>query len=349
MIRDAEFWKQEHGAPLLSLDRGFSEANKEAILERCGKWPSLVGITSPPALDLSQVPTERIFRADAERTFIAETNRARLQRLLTALTARLGGEYDQGLGFATSFLLLTQDEPTIAAIVHHLSENVIPGYWSGNALGFVRDAYVFEGLVARFHPEVAAHIGRLNIVPIAYAPKWFMGLCVHVLPFEGLFDFFEEFLRGGFNFLMRFGLALVGHLSERLLAAPDHASVLSLLRLSDPSLQEPAIARAILAASALVDLSSVDFPALRAASHATNVVAALERKKAAQAAAAADQEESCGICLGEAPVVFCQDCKEAMCKDCSQEFNEEHEEGHTMVPVGEAGLEQAMAGVHLDD
>ena len=47
------------------------------------------------------------------------------------------------------------------------------------------------------------------VVPEAYASKWFIGLCVHVLPFEALLAYVEAFLEEGFPFLFKFSLALV--------------------------------------------------------------------------------------------------------------------------------------------
>eukprot|EP00960_Hanusia_phi_P001764 50549-Hanusia_phi.AAC.1 len=39
--------------------------------------------------------------------------------------------------------------------------------------------------------EVAEHLEKAGLVPEAYAQKWFVGLCVHTMPFEALLDLFE--------------------------------------------------------------------------------------------------------------------------------------------------------------
>lgn len=71
--------------------------------------------------------------------------------------------------------------------------------------------------------------------PSSFCQKWFVGLCVHVLPFEYLFQYFEGFLEGGHKFLFQFGLSLIHQLQDKLLALHNNHSVtLGLLRL-DPS------------------------------------------------------------------------------------------------------------------
>ena len=70
-------------------------------------------------------------------------------------------------------------------------------------------------------------------MPEAYASKWFIGLCVHVLPFEALIAYVEGFLSEGFPFLFKFALALVEAVSPKLLACrpTDVNIILELLRL----------------------------------------------------------------------------------------------------------------------
>jgi hypothetical protein len=41
--------------------------------------------------------------------------------------------------------------------------------------------------------EVAAHLKKAGLVPEAYAQKWFVGLCVHTMPFTPLIELFEAF------------------------------------------------------------------------------------------------------------------------------------------------------------
>ena len=54
-------------------------------------------------------------------------------------------------------------------------------------------------------------------VPESYASKWFNGLCLHVLPYEALFPFVEQFIVEGYGFLFKFALALIGRVKGGLL------------------------------------------------------------------------------------------------------------------------------------
>ena len=81
--------------------------------------------------------------------------------------------------------------------------------------------------------QVGALLQSACVVPEAYASKWFIGLCVHVLPYAALFDFVEAFLAEGHIFLFKFALALVGATSEKLLACKptDVNLIFEILRL----------------------------------------------------------------------------------------------------------------------
>ena len=59
-----------------------------------------------------------------------------------------------------------------------------PGYWRAAPEPYVRDAMVYARLVETRYPEVASLLSAACVVPEAYASKWFIGLCVHVLPFQ---------------------------------------------------------------------------------------------------------------------------------------------------------------------
>lgn len=89
--------------------------------------------------------------------------------------------------------MLFFDEPTTVAMLLRITreERYTPGYWRAAPDAYVRDAMVYGRLVAERHPELGALLQQACIVPEAYASKWFIGLCVHVLPFTALFSFVE--------------------------------------------------------------------------------------------------------------------------------------------------------------
>jgi hypothetical protein len=176
----------------------------------------------------------RIFLRDAERTFQDENHRMRMIELLKRVWPE-NCDYHQGLGYVASLLMLFFDVETTVRILLRLTRDAkyTPGYWKAAPDAFVRDAMVYARLVEERHPEVAALLGQACVVPEAYASKWFIGLCVHVLPFEALISFVEAFLDEGHIFLFKFSLALVEAIKPKLLACKftDVNIILELLRL----------------------------------------------------------------------------------------------------------------------
>jgi len=238
MLRNSSFLFDEKEIPLLELNFGFLEQNlKEGLLfQRVEKWPKLLGLkqkqSKVPSVETDFGEVDRIFEADAKRTFGREDNRKKLENLLYHLSKQFN-DYHQGLSYVTSFLLLVFEEETVEQIITHLNtdEKFIPGYWKAEPVEFATDAYVFQNLLEHFHFKVASHLKSNTISPHIFCSKWWLGLCVHLLPFEVLFDFFEQFFESGNIFLFKFGLSLMSHLEEELLKKNDPGEILSLLRL----------------------------------------------------------------------------------------------------------------------
>ena len=131
-------------------------------------------------------------------------------------------------------MLLFDSKTTLSILLKLTREpKYTPGYWRAAPEPFVRDAMVYGRLVQEFEPEVAALLQQACVVPEAYASKWFVGLCVHVLPYEALFDFVEGFLREGHMFLFKFSIALVQATKAKLLSfkPTDVNLILEVLRL----------------------------------------------------------------------------------------------------------------------
>ena len=82
----------------------------------------------------------------------------------------------------------------------------------------VRDAMVYMELVKTRLPAVAEHLEKASLVPESYAQKWFVGLCVHTMPFASLVQVFESFLSEGYIFLFKLSLAIVEAVADKILA-----------------------------------------------------------------------------------------------------------------------------------
>lgn len=113
MLRADTFWGYEKEAPLLKLNRGYLQAQGEPLFARVGSWLPMAGVNAHDAVVLVDVANpDRIFVADAERTFRNDANRARFVQLLAHLAGKFG-DYAQGMSYVASFLSLTLSESEV--------------------------------------------------------------------------------------------------------------------------------------------------------------------------------------------------------------------------------------------
>ena len=310
MIKSTSFWEDEKDIPLLVLNNKFLENQGDKIIDRVAKWPALAQLAEPSSdLILAEVENpDRILIADAARTFSHEDNRKQFVKLLFHLNTQFK-DYAQGLGYVSSFFLLTMSEPQIIALLSQINshERYIPGYWKHEAIKFATDAYVFLGFLRKFHPDVAAHLQAHTVDPATFCQKWFVGLCVHVLPLEYLFTFFEKFLVQGFPFLMKFGLALVKNMKKPLLEANNASALFAILRLDPKAVpHEAELLSKILEDTDLYDLSKENFETLRKEAYDKHLKKRVETAHAVLDKA--DVIEDCVLCKDDFPEFHCIEC-----------------------------------------
>jgi len=360
MLQSPKFWKAEAEAPLMTKNRGFLSAdNTSQILERTAKWNSLIKKTQEQ--DLSSIPTldqlkdvekpQRIFVKDAERTFFDDEHRKNLIKVHTLVNSKFG-DYHQGLGYVTSFLLLTHDVPTTVSILSEVNQNefYLPGYWKAEAVGFAIDAYVFDHLLEKFHPDVRKLLQDKFILPETYLQKWFIGLGIHVLPFDALFLFFEMFLQHGYTFLFQFGLSFFEHTKDAILKAKQQADIYAILRLENK--KEEDLALQIVEKALKYDLSEFNFKELRTKMYEEKLKARLEAAKKSgfvNQQESDDEEDSeededeegqeCQICTEMIPDFYCTQCKVLVCEQCHEEGKGEHKKNHKVKPIDEVDVD----------
>ena len=224
LLSATDFFTKEGGAPLLRRNAGFLTPEfglPDGWRARLDTWPALAGATSPPEQAEQGCEDEaalRIFLRDAERTFQDAGHRTKMIELLKRVWPE-NRDYHQGLGYVSSLLMLFFDDETTVRMLLRITrdERYTPGYWKAAPDAYVRDAMVYGRLIDERHPKVAALLSSACIVPEAYASKWFVGLCVHVLPYEALLRYVEAFLSEGALFLFKFSLALIAALTPKLL------------------------------------------------------------------------------------------------------------------------------------
>lgn len=244
MIKIEGFWEKEGQAPIVNLENKFVQNNTEAVLSRAQKWASLFpkkqeGKQEEKVKEKVKEEEEeidenyrRIFVADAERTFRTKENREKMVKLLNHQFSKFK-DYSQSMGYVTAFLSLFLEQDDAETVLTHLAHDAkyIPEYWRAQAVAFSRDAFVFQSMLEKFNPEVSQHLAKNSLFPDTYCQKWFSGLCIHVLDYNQLFDFFDHFMEKGHVYLFKFGLSVAEVLKESILKTNNVVHLFEILRL----------------------------------------------------------------------------------------------------------------------
>lgn len=218
-----KFWEDEvvARAPLLNLDCGFLERHRDSLAERLRKWlgPAEFYLNAPVqyvAMDDKDEYYARVIIKDAVRTFFNDTHREKFHMFLYAMFFEFGN-YGQAMSYLAGICLLVLNEQETAAILRKVSKAYIPGHWAAEATGFATSAWVVEHFMQKHFPDVAEHFKKMNFWPDTYLQKIMSGLCVHVLRFEDLFEFLDQFMEGGFVYLLKFCLSMIEHFRAHVL------------------------------------------------------------------------------------------------------------------------------------
>lgn len=287
------------------LNKGYLESQGDEIYNRALKWASIV--LSPEELAAAEQQTDvstgvvltveteagRIIMRDAERTFMVDEDRQKFARFLTVVQAKFL-DYAQGMSFLTGTLLLFLPEGIVLAMLTKINSDTkyIPGYWKHEAVAFARDAYVFDNLLRQRNSALATHLSKSGALPETYTQKYFVALCIHVLPFEPLFQFLENFFKFGARYLFQFALSFVQHMEKLLTSASDAPTVFAYLRLDTKMITYPEeIPMQAVRAAEEVDISDIDSDEKMAALREKIFNEKLKSRFDALAAAKAREEE----------------------------------------------------------
>ncbi|KAM9970719.1 hypothetical protein ACTFIW_008676 [Dictyostelium discoideum] len=339
MLRSTDFWKDEGETSLMLQEKGFIKSEGiENIFERTSKWFELVGLKKEEIkiVEFSTDEPERIFVLDAERTFSNDINKKKLVKILTHLKKEFG-DYQQGLSFVASFLMLTMDESENVALMTKIN-SMLPGYWKHEAIDFGTSAFTLYHILQQTHPSITKHLENNCIDAGTFCQKWFLGLCVHLLPFRYLFQFFEKFLVGGVEYLYKFSLALFTVLEKRILDAKNPQVIFAILRLDESEIKDEEIFQQILDRSDQIDISTFDLKEISKDVYERNLKKRIE--SAHKVHANVEEIEDCQWCLDNFPEFYCLECKQLVCQDCLDDTptgpNETHQEdSHTLISMEE--------------
>lgn len=256
MIRDPQFWEDEHDSPLLSRNLGYvSLETADECCERAKQWIDLLGVNeaAPVDADFKRLEAERgtedairIFSRDAERTWVPKDDAVTQARTLVRQKAHISNlemiwfetrDYHQGLGYIAAFLSLFLEREDIVRIgVNlHRSPKHSMGYFKGEPQAFVRDARVMMMLLEKQFPAVHAHLQKNGAVPEMFCVKWFVGLCVHVLPFRELVQYWDMYFTHGTHFVFKFALSYIKRFEKDILAAKSTSELMTILRCEEPA------------------------------------------------------------------------------------------------------------------
>eukprot|EP01088_Endostelium_zonatum_P006042 TRINITY_DN1814_c0_g1_i1.p1 TRINITY_DN1814_c0_g1~~TRINITY_DN1814_c0_g1_i1.p1 ORF type:complete len:378 (+),score=101.65 TRINITY_DN1814_c0_g1_i1:145-1278(+) len=360
MIRNAGFFEKERESPILMRDEGYIErVGIEQVIKRVSHWPALLGLDKQEQKPIvwrkeSEASAEilRIVQADAVRSFLTPEDRATMTKVLLYVSSRTN-DYQQGMGYVCSFLLLFFDDETVARMLLQLYEDpkYIKGYWKAVAVECAIDANLFQDIMLSKQPQ---HPGFESFVkvssslpyPETYLVKWFSGLCVHFLPFESLVSFLDSFFAQGFRFLFKFANSAFEILKSDLINEKNQGKLLETLRFERVS---QAKIESMLTLANTITLDEIDWDSKRKEVYEKKLKQRIESSRAAsQKKQTSDDEDDdddddddeeglvCMTCDDDmVPEYHCKECNVLLCETCHKKEVKKHKKTHKVVPADE--------------
>eukprot|EP01121_Diplochlamys_sp_Union-15-3_P008506 TRINITY_DN2257_c0_g3_i1.p1 TRINITY_DN2257_c0_g3~~TRINITY_DN2257_c0_g3_i1.p1 ORF type:complete len:361 (+),score=48.10 TRINITY_DN2257_c0_g3_i1:50-1132(+) len=360
MLQEQDFWKEETNAPILSSNNNYLPTNIDKITSLIETWPQhLFPEGLPEEISIrDDFKVKRIIEMDAIRTFSKKKHQDKLINVLSHIEEDFH-DYHQALSYISGVLLMFFSPSRTIQMVKKLNYDpkYVPGYWKHEAIGFGTDAYVFYHLLGTFHPTVEKHLTYLRILPETYVQKWFAALCIHVLPYECLFEFLDRFFKEGHMYLFKFGLSLVEHLKDRLLKATSVHSIYELLRL-DPKLEiKMDLIHSIVSEANKYDLSGFNIKELREEMYEKHLKNRVEKAHKLKEEVSSDDDDDddeseeeqdgiqCGICEDNMPDYLCLNCKVLICGLCQQK--QSHKAEHRLKPLDGLDIADELEKLHI--
>jgi len=247
MIKDRDFWLSEDSKSiLLKKNNGFiTSENSDEKCEIAQKWLNKLynkkNFNEKEDFKLIKTLDEeeyyRIFKLDADRTYITQERREKhIQILCTSF--QFVKDYHQGLGFIAAWLGLYFEPIHVIDIIKELNTNHMNGYFKAMSVALFRDAKAVEYCLLNNLPLLSQHFTDQGIVAATYASKWFAGLCLHVLNYKSLFRFYELFFEHKFIYLFNFTFNLLKYHHDKIISTTDTAHILAILRHEESALRK---------------------------------------------------------------------------------------------------------------
>eukprot|EP00796_Vickermania_ingenoplastis_P006655 gene6655-4771_t len=318
------FWEEEveAGASLFNLDGGFLVRSRDTLRPMMEKWVGKAQFFRQPVryvkMEDPDEETVRVIIKDADRSFLQPRHRGKLVSFLHAMMVEFGA-YGQAMSYLAGLCMLVLTENETASVLRFVAKEYIKGHWAAEAVGFSTSAWVVEHFMQKLFPDVAKHLEELKFWPDTYLQKILTGLCIHVLAFNELFQFLDAFMEGGFEYLIRFCLAVVEHFRSQLLKIRSTMEANSLYEIMSLNSRVCHVSdvQAILSRAPLIDLGedASQLAVIRSAVYEKKVAPRLQR------APKVDTFEPCEVCDKNRPTWFSEDLG-AVCEGCKSKHPE---------------------------
>lgn len=279
-LSQPDFWDTEIDAPILKFNNNeWLQNNTDEAIGHADGWLQAMGV-QPSRIDLDDKPLSsegaRIFRADANRTYRSEPNRALFVKLLFFAQTKFG-DYQQSMGYVAGLLCLFFDPATVLKVLTVLNDSpkYLPGYWRGEATACAVDGYVCLGLLK---PHLRDKLLGLGLLPETFVQKWFAGICIHHLPYHVLIHFLDRFFADGNRFLFQFFLAFFEEFEMDLMRFTSNPEANQLIRLETaPELRLQKVVHVACEERFVQAIEQLDLHRLRCEAFAKNLSLRLQR------------------------------------------------------------------------
>ena len=196
--------------------------------------------------------------------------------------------YCQGMAFVAGLLLVYMPEEPAFFMMRALMRSpryALAGMYSPGLPRFAMVMAVYEALLARYLPRLAAHLKAIGVEHTMYASQWFITVFSYSFSFAVVTRAWDMFLAEGWKAVFRVALALM-KLHERALLAADFDTAMHVLKRACVGTAAEAVVRLALSfrfsTAALTQLCTA-FAATQGAAVAARVAEAQEEARRKEA------------------------------------------------------------------
>ena len=153
--------------------------------------------------------------------------------------------YCQAMNIIVSVLLIFCTEEQTWWLLCYVCERALPSYFDPSMMGALVDQQVFQVLLTRHIPQLAAHLQSISVDLSAITTGWFLGLFTTTMPLQFACRILDWFFLEGPEGLFRIGLAAMRVNQEALLQMHDEGQIVDHFKrfFQMESLASPAKAR----------------------------------------------------------------------------------------------------------